>query len=130
MPLELLVARKRGRLIGVVIEVAQGGEESTLLDLFLLELLLLERLLVRPPLGLMLAKGMLPLALVPTRVLTRASLSLSLHRATSDEVVRVATVVLVVVVELRELAGHKRQLLIPKTLHLLFCDREQGRQQT
>lgn len=48
-PLEILVARRRGRLIEVVIKVAQGGKEGALYDLCLLEVLLLEHLL-EPPL--------------------------------------------------------------------------------
>jgi hypothetical protein len=52
VPLKLLAARRRGRLVGVVVEVAQGGEEGTLLVLCLLEVLLFEHLLVKPPLDL------------------------------------------------------------------------------
>jgi hypothetical protein len=79
------------------------------------------------------------LALVPTRVvISRASLLLSLLGATGDEVVEVTVVeasilrpatlpVLAVVVEPREPASHKCQLLIPKAFHLLLCDRKQRR---
>jgi hypothetical protein len=52
VPLELLVARRRGRLVGVMIEVAQGGKEGVLLVLRLLEVLLFERLLFEPTLDL------------------------------------------------------------------------------
>jgi hypothetical protein len=67
------------------------------------------------------------------------SLLFALLGATIDEVIRGASVVasilwpamplvLVVVIEPREPTGHKHQLLIPKTLHLLLCDRQQRRQ--
>jgi hypothetical protein len=60
-----------------VVEVTEGGEEGTLLDLVFLEVLLLERLLVESSLVLVLDGGVLPLALVPARVVvTRASLLL------------------------------------------------------
>jgi hypothetical protein len=123
-----------------VVEVAQGGKEGTLLDLCLLEVLLIECLLVEPPPRLVLARGVLSLALTPTRmVVAWASLRLALLRATDDEVVGVIAVeasilllatlsVLVVVVGSREPAGHKCQLLIPEALHLLLCDRQQRRQ--
>jgi cell division protein FtsL len=42
-----------------VVEVTEGGEEGTLLDLCLLEVLLLERLLVKSSLGLVLFVGVL-----------------------------------------------------------------------
>jgi hypothetical protein len=117
-----------------VVEVTQGGEEGALLDLCLLEILLLERLLVKPPTRLVLASGVLSLALAPTRVVVaRFSLLLALVGATSNEVIRVAAVVVfilgpttslvvAVVVKLRELASLKRQLLILEALHLLLCD--------
>jgi hypothetical protein len=76
-----------------MIEVTQGGKEGTFLDLHLLEVLLLERLLVKPPLGHVLVKDVIPIALVPTKVMvTRANLLLSLLGAASDEVVGVAAV--------------------------------------
>jgi hypothetical protein len=123
-----------------VVEVAKGGEEGTLLDLCLLEALLLERLLVESSLGLILVRGVLPLALAPTRVVvTWDSLLLDLLEATGDEVVGVATVeasilrltmplVLAIVVKSHEPIGHKRQILIPEALHLLLCDSQQRRQ--
>lgn len=95
--------------------------------------------LSNPPLDLCLPEEYYA-CLAPTRVVVaRASLLLALLGATSDEVVRVASVdasilwpamplVLVVVMEPREPNGHKHQLLIPKTLHLLLCDRQQRRQ--
>jgi hypothetical protein len=46
-----------------VVEVAEGGVEGTLLNLCLLEILLLQHLLVKPPLVLVLAGGVLVLAL-------------------------------------------------------------------
>jgi hypothetical protein len=62
-----------------MVEVAEGDEEGTLLDLGLLEVLLFECLLVQSSLGLVLAEGVLPLALAPTRVVfARASLRLAL----------------------------------------------------
>jgi hypothetical protein len=64
LPFSLLVARGRICIIGVVVEVAEGDEEGMLLDLCLLEALLLEHLLVKSSIGLVLAGGVLPLALV------------------------------------------------------------------
>jgi hypothetical protein len=61
-----------------MVEVAERGEEGTLLDLRLLQVLLLECLLVESSLGLVLVGGVLPLSLTPTRVVTRASLVLAL----------------------------------------------------
>jgi hypothetical protein len=46
LPLSLLVARGRCGVVVVVVEVAEGGEEDTLLDLCLLKVLLLEHLIV------------------------------------------------------------------------------------
>jgi hypothetical protein len=101
-----------------MVEVVEGGEEGTLLDLGLLEVLLLESLLVESSLRLVLAEGVLPLALAPTRVVvTRASLLLALFGAISDKVVEVTIVeasilrpatpsVLAVVVEPREATDH------------------------
>jgi hypothetical protein len=100
--------------------VAEGGEEGTLLDLCLLKVLLLECLLIEPSFGLVLARGVLPLALALTRVVVaRASLLLTLLGATGDEVFWVDTVVAsilrptaspahMVVVEPREPTSHKR----------------------
>jgi hypothetical protein len=107
-----------------MVEVAEGGEEGTLLDLCLLKVLLLECLLVESSLGLVLAGGALALAL--TRVMVaRARLRFALLGAAGNEVVGIATVVAsvlghtmppahTVVVEPREPAGHKCQLLIPR----------------
>jgi hypothetical protein len=79
--------------VGVVVEIAEGGKESTLLDLCLLVVLLLERLLVESSLGRVLARGVLPLAIASTRVVvTRVSLLLALFGATGDKVVRVTIV--------------------------------------
>jgi MYXO-CTERM domain-containing protein len=46
--LGLIVTRRRRRvaIIGVIVEVAKGGEEGALLGLGFLEVLLLERLLI------------------------------------------------------------------------------------
>jgi hypothetical protein len=102
-----------------VVEVAEGGEEGTLLDLCLLEVLLLECLLFKSSLGLVVAEGVLLFALASTKVMvTRASLLLALLRATGHEVFGVTAVVtsilrpamsrvLAVVVKLREPTGHK-----------------------
>jgi hypothetical protein len=132
--------KERCCVVKVVVEVAEGGEECTLLDLGLLEVLLLERLLVESSLILVLAGGVLSLALAPTRVVVmRTSLLLALLGATGDKVVKVAIVVTSVprpamwqthtfVVEPRESTSHKHQLLIPKALHLLLYDGQQRRQ--
>jgi hypothetical protein len=48
--LRLIIVRgRRTVIVGVVVEVAEGGEEGVLSGLGLLEVLLLERLLVDPP---------------------------------------------------------------------------------
>jgi hypothetical protein len=116
-----------------VVEVTEGGEEGTLLDLCLLKVLLLECLLVASSLELVLAGGVL--ALAPTKVMVaRARLRFALLGAAGNEVAGIATVVAsvlgpatppahTVVVEPHEPAGHKCQLLISKTLHLLLCNR-------
>jgi hypothetical protein len=120
-----------------VVEVTEGGEEGTFLDIRLMEVFFLECLLVESSLGLGLAEEVLPISLVPTRVVvTRANLLLTLNRKTSDEVVGVTAVeasilrttmslVLAIVVESREPTGHKRQLLIPEALHLFLYDGQQ-----
>jgi hypothetical protein len=120
-----------------MVEVAKGGEECTLLDLCLLKVLLLECLLAKSSLGLVLAEGVL--ALAPTRVMvTRARLRFACLGAAGIQVIGIATVVAsvlgpatppthTVVVEPREPAGHKCQLLNPKALHLLLCNRQQRR---
>jgi hypothetical protein len=117
-----------------MVEVAKGGEEGTLFDLVLLEALLLERLLVEPPYRSVLAGGVLVLALAPTGVeVALAILWLALLGEAGDEVVGVTIVVAsilrsamppvqTIVVKLLEPVGNKRQLLIPKDLHLLLCD--------
>jgi hypothetical protein len=109
------------------------------LDLCLLKVLLLQRLLIKPPHGLVLARGVLSLVLAPARVVVaRASLRLSLVEEIGDEVVGVTTVetsilqlamssVLAVVVEPHEPASHKHQLLIPEALHPLLYNGQQIR---
>jgi hypothetical protein len=92
LPVGLLVACGRRCVVGVVIEVAEGGKEGTLLDLGLLEVLLLERLLVESSLGLVLARGVLSLAHASTKVVVRASIRLALLGVTGDKVVGVAAV--------------------------------------
>jgi hypothetical protein len=113
-------SRKKNQNHQVVVEVAKGVKEGTLLDLGLVEVLLLERLLVKHPLRLALVKGVLLLGLTPTYVVVAlVGLRLALLRETCDEVVEVAIVVasivgpalpsiLAVVMKLRESAGHKR----------------------
>ena len=130
VPLDLLITQGRSGLIRVVIEVAEGGEEGVLVDLRLLAVLPLEHLHVKASLRLVLCEGVL--ALAPTRVIVvQASLQLALLGADGDEVVEVAVVEAsilrpatplahILVVEPREPTGHKRQLLIPKALHLLL----------
>jgi hypothetical protein len=131
-PLELLITRGRS-VIGVIVEVAEGGKESTLLDIGLLEGLLFERLLVKPSPELVLVGGIVALVLVSTRVVVAlVGLRLALHLgAIGDEVVGVSTVeatilgptmppIQEVVVKLHEPIGNKRQLLIPKTPNLLL----------
>ena len=87
----------------------------------------------------MLARGVLLLALHPTKVVvTWGTLFLAFFRETINEVVRVTIVVAsflghtmsliqAVVVEPCEPTSHKRQLLIPKALHLLLYDIQQIR---
>jgi hypothetical protein len=76
-----------------VVDVAEGGEEGMLLDLGLLKVHLFECLLIESSLGLVLARGVLPLALASTKVVVaQASLLLALLGATSNKVVGVTTV--------------------------------------
>jgi hypothetical protein len=88
-PLRLLVTQGRRGVVEAMVEVIEGGKEGTHLDLALLEILL-----VKPPLGLVLAGGVVVLVLALTRVVVvLADLRLSLHlRVASDEVVRIAIV--------------------------------------
>jgi hypothetical protein len=136
----LLVARGRRRpvIVGVVVEVAEGGEKGVLLSLGLLEVLLLQHLLVESSLRLVLG-GVLALVLALARVVLVEGV-LVLLGAVGDEVVRISTAVAsflrttttsaiqAVVVKPREPANDQRQLVVPKTLHLLLCDRHQRRQ--
>ena len=109
-----------------MVKVAESGEDGTLLHLGLL-VVLLERVLIKPPLGLVLAGGVLALAIAPTGVvLVLATLKLVLLLgAVGDEVVGVTAVVATllasatppvqaVVVKPHKPTGHKHQLLIPK----------------
>lgn len=75
-----------------MVKVAEGGEEGMILDLGLLEVLLLERLLVKPPLRLVLAVGVLMLALASTGVMVTLA-GLWLAGEVGDEVVEVAAVI-------------------------------------
>ena len=65
LSLGLIVARggRRVVIVGVVVEVTEGGKEGTLLGLVLLEVYLLERLHVESSLRLVLAGGVLALVL-------------------------------------------------------------------
>jgi hypothetical protein len=100
------------------------------------EVLLLEDLLVKPPQGLVLVGGVLLHALASTGVVVvLAGLWFVLHlgavgdKVFATSIVEVAILGLatpliqVVIVEPHEPIGNKCQLLIPKALNLLLCDR-------
>ena len=91
LPLRLIVARagRRAIVVGVVVEVAEGGEEGVLLGLGLLEVYLLERLLVESSLRLMLAGGVLALVLALAGVILVGGV-LVLLEAMGDKVVGVS----------------------------------------
>jgi hypothetical protein len=110
----LIIARGRCCVVGVVVEVTKGGEEGTQLKLGLLEVPLLESLLVKDSLALVLAKGILLLALAATRVVA-AVVEASILQPARPPVLAIAG-------KLREPTGHKCQLLILETLHLLLCN--------
>jgi hypothetical protein len=89
--LGLIIARRRRTVvIDVVVEVAEGSEEGTLLGLGLLEVLL-ERLLVKSSLRLVLG-GVLALVLVLAGVILVGEV-LVLLGAVDDEMVGVSTAV-------------------------------------
>ena len=128
----MLVAR-------VIVKVAEGSKEGALLGLGLLEVLLLERLLIESSLQLVLAGGVLVLVLVPAEVeLARGVLVLL--GAVGNKVVGVSTAVAsflrtpstsmvqAVVMKPRKPADDQCQLIVPKSLQLLLCDRHQRRQ--
>jgi hypothetical protein len=125
--LGLIIARgRRTVIVGVVVEVTEGGEEGALLGLGLLEVLLLERLLVESSLRLVL-RGVLALVLALARVVLVRGV-LVLLGAVGDEVVGVSTAIAsflwttitlaiqAVVMKPRELADDQWQLVIPKGL--------------
>jgi hypothetical protein len=90
--LGLIIARRRRTvIIDVVVEVAEGGEEGTLLGLVLLEVLLLERLLVKSSIRLVLG-GVLALVLVLVGVILVGGV-LVLLGAVDDEMVGVSTAI-------------------------------------
>jgi hypothetical protein len=91
-PLGLIVTRggRRPVIVKVVVEVAEGGEEGTLLGLDLLEVLLLEGLLVESSLWLMLTEGVLALVLALAGVILVGGV-LVLLRIVGDEVVEIST---------------------------------------
>jgi hypothetical protein len=92
LPLGLIVARgRRAVIVGVVVEVTEGGEEGTHLGLGLLEVLLLERLLIESSLSLVL-RGVLVLVLVLARVILVKGV-LVLLGVVGDEVVGVSTAI-------------------------------------
>jgi hypothetical protein len=90
--LGLIVTRggRRPVIVKVVVEVAEGGEEGTLLGLDLLEVLLLEGLLVESSLWLMLTEGVLALVLALVGVILVEGV-LVLLRIVGDEVVEIST---------------------------------------
>ena len=94
LPLELIVARGgRGAVVvGVIIEVTEGGKEGALLGLGLLEVHLLERLLVESSLQLVLAGGVLALVLALAGVMLAGEV-LVLLGVVGDEVVGVSTAI-------------------------------------
>ena len=94
LPLGLIVARGgRGAVVvGVIVEVAEGGKEGALLGLGLLEVHLLERLLVKASLRLVLAGGVLALVLALAGVILVGGV-LVLLGAVSDEVVCFSTAI-------------------------------------
>ena len=119
-------------IVGVVVEVAEGGEEGAFLSFGLPAVRLLDRLLVETALGLVLARGVVALILALARVvLVDEGLLLG---AVRDEVVRISTsiasllrattasAVQTVVVKPREPTDDECQLIIPKRLQLLLCD--------
>ena len=119
-------------IIGVIVEVAKGGEEGVFLSFGLPVVRLLDRLLVEAALGLVLAGGVVTLVLVLAGVvLVGEGLLLG---AVRDKVVRISTsiasllrattasAVQTVVVKPREPTDDECQLIIPKRLQLLLCD--------
>jgi hypothetical protein len=92
--LGLIIARGRGRrlvIVGVIVEVVEGGEEGALLGLGLLKVLLLHCLLIESSLRLVLG-GVLALVLALVGVVLVEGV-LVLLRAVGDEVVRIYTAV-------------------------------------
>ena len=140
LSLGLIVARggRRAVIIGVIVEVAEGGKEGMLLGLGLLEVHHLERLLIESSLRLVLVRGVLALVLALARVkLVRGVLVLL--GVVGDEVVGVfiaiasflrtttALAIQAVVVKPREPADDQCQLIIIKGLQLLLYDKHQRR---
>ena len=79
-------------IVGVVVEVTEGGKEGTLLGLVLLEVYLLERLLVESSLRLVLAGGVLVLVHALAGVILVEGV-LVLLGAVGNEVVGVSTAI-------------------------------------
>jgi hypothetical protein len=137
LSLGLVIARGGRR--PVIVKVTERGKEGMLLGLDLLKVLLLEGVLIESSLWLVLAGGVLALVLALARVILVGGV-LVLLRIVGDEVVRVSTsvasilrttttpVIQAVVVKPREPADDQYQLVVPKGLQLLLCDRHQRRQ--
>jgi hypothetical protein len=92
--LGLIIARGRGRrpvVVGVIVEVIEGGEEGTLLVLGLLKVLLLQCLLIESYLRLVLG-GVLALVLALVGVVLVEGV-LVLLKAVDDEVVGISIAV-------------------------------------
>jgi len=71
LPFGLIIARggRSAIIVGVVVEVSEGGKEGALLVLGLLEVHLIKRLLIESSLQLVLIRGVLTLVLVLARVM-------------------------------------------------------------
>jgi hypothetical protein len=89
LPLRLVIAQRRGGVViaGVIVEVAEGGEEGALLSFGLLIVLVLECVLVESSLGLVLAGGVLMFVLV--LVVIMLAKGVLLLGAVGDKVVEV-----------------------------------------
>jgi hypothetical protein len=129
--LGLIIARGRRRpvVVSVVVKVAEGGKEGALLSLGLLEVLLLQRLLVESSVRLVLG-GVLALSLrLLESYLLKECLLVGISTAVASFLWTTTTsAIQAVIVKPRESADDQCQLVIPKTLHLLLCDRHQRRQ--
>jgi hypothetical protein len=136
LALGLVVARGRGVTIGgVLLKVTEAVEEGALVSLGLLEELLY-RHLVKTSLRLVLAGGVPVLVLALARVILVGGV-LVLLWAVGYKVVRISTAIASflrtttmlmiqeVVVKPRKPTDDQHQLVVPKSLQLLLCDRHQ-----